>query len=307
MVGTNADGSYNNFGFKKATAKNSIPKAHTILLGTSGAGKTVAANEILKQLLGYDYENQILHHLNETNHVIFDIKDSFYHQVKKLKEQFPDNVDINDFDKNEFMYNIVDCEVFIEKGKRQVDESDLDFSATLISLILSSSGGNTDEALSSSEAEEYKSGMRGRKETEYKKIKTVGYSEFIPFDQIKEKEFDKFKKPLIHNVINQLKQRETNYRIRNRDMEERLAQSLIYKLETIAKMQIFSSFSKLNFKKKEIIYFRTDSIVGGSDYGYLVFAMQSILAKQIKKSQHKKRLEYKGPKDKQYRPLVFFW
>jgi len=324
LVGTNADGSYNNFGFKKATAKNSIPKAHTILLGTSGAGKTITANEIFKQLLGYDYENQILHHLNETNHVIFDIKDSFYHQVKKLKEQFPDNVDINDFDKNEFMYNIVDCEVFIEKGKRQVDQSDLDFSATLISLILSSSGGNTDEALSSSEAEEYKdalrevyvkgqydrlpiSEIRGSHEAEYKKIRALGYSEFIPFDQIKEKEFDKFKKPLIHNVINQLKQRETNYRIRNRNMEEKLAQSLIYKLETIAKMQIFSSFSKLNFKKKEIIYFRTDSIVGGSDYGYLVFAMQSILAKQIKKSQHKKRLEYKGPKDKQYRPLVFFW
>jgi hypothetical protein len=324
LVGTNSSDSYTNFGFKKATAKNSIPKPHTILLGTSGAGKTQAANDIFKQLLGYDYENKIIHHLNETNHVIFDIKDSFYNLVKKIKEEFPEKVDMNDFNKNEFIYNIVDCETFVKSGKKQVEESDLDFSSTLISLILASGDGGTKDALSSAESEEFKSALRevyiknnydrlaiseirDSHPKEYKAIRELGYKEFTPFDEIKEKEFEKFQKPLLHNVINLLKQRERHYSIKNRDMEVNLLQALTFKLETIEKMGIFSSFSKLSFKKKEIIYFRTDTIVGGNDYGYLVFAMQSILAKQIKKEQHKKRLEYKGPPGVQYRPLWFFW
>lgn len=325
LVGTNATYTYNNFGFVKATAKHSIPKPHTILLGTSGAGKTQAANDILRQLLGYDYKNKILYHLNETNHVIFDIKDSFYHQVLQLKKDFPTNVDMNDFNKNEFIYNIVDCTTFVgENGKKQVDEFDLDFSSTLISLILASGESGKDEALTSAEAEEYKSALRevytnnnfdrlaiseirDSHPLEYKEIRALGYSEFTPFDDVKERKFEKFQKPLLHNVINLLKSREINYSIKSRVIDQNLLQTLIFKLETVEKMGIFSSFSKLSFKNKEIIYFRTDSIVGGNDYGYLVFAMQSILAKEFKKTQHKKRLEYKGPPGVQYRPLIFFW
>lgn len=324
LVGTNATGTYNNFGFVKATAKHSIPKAHTILLGTSGAGKTQAANDILRQLLGYDYKNKILHHLSQTNHIIFDIKDSFYNQVKQLKKDFPNNVDMNDFNKNEFIYNIVDCKVFYDSGRKQVDESDLDFSATLISLILASGDSGKDDSLTNAEAEEYKSALREVYQNnnfdrlaiseirdthplEYKEIRALGYNEFTPFDDVKEKKFEKFQKPLLHNVINLLKQREINYGIKNRSMETKLLETLIFKLETVEKMGIFSSFSKLTFKNKEIIYFRTDSIVGGNDYGYLVFAMQSILAKELKEIQHKKRLEYKGPPGVQYRPLIFFW
>lgn len=317
LVGTTTDGTYINFGFKNATATNFIPKQHTILLGTSGAGKTQAANDILKQLLGYDYENKKLHHIEETNHIIFDIKDSFYNQIKKLKEDFPDMVDMNDFNKNDFLYNIVDCDLEKKGEKYQVNESDLDFSATLVSLILSA-GGNVEEALTTAQAEEYKEAIRvvnasgyesltvvSLRDThieDYKKIRSLGYKEHTPIDEIKEKGFEKFKKPLLHNIINYLKNQKSRYELTKETLREELVNHLIYKLETILKMQIFSSYSKLNFKDKKIIYFKTDdALEDKTSYGYLIFAMQSILAKKAKATQHAKRIA--GVK----RPLVFFW
>lgn len=317
LVGTNESGGFTNFGFKKATEKNSIPKPHTILLGTSGAGKTQAANDILKQLIGYEVETNKLHHIGETNHVIFDIKDSFYGQISEIAKAHPKLVDMNNFNKNEFMYNIVDCDLVTKEGIQTASESDLDFSVTLISMILSSGSGES-QALSSSETEEYKMALRelygaSGYETmpvvdireshpqDYEKIRKLGYKEFTPIEEIKEKEFQKFKKPLLHNVINYLKQRESEFLIRNQQIRVKLVESLIYKLETINQMQIFSKHSRLDFEAKEIIYFRTDSIVGGDDYGYFVFAMLGILSKKIKASQHEKRL------NRVERPLVFFW
>lgn len=317
LVGMTADDTFVNFGFKKATATNSIPKPHPFVIGTSGAGKTQAANVILAQLLGFDYENKKLYHIEETNHVIFDIKDSFYNQVKLLKEYFPDLVDMNDFNKNEFLYNLVDCDLEKKDGKYQVNASDLDFSATMVSLILSSSG-NTDEALSTAEMEEYKDAIKAvyingydsltvvsLREThpeDYKKIRELGYKEHTPIEEIKEKGFDKYKKPLLHNIINYLKSQKSRYMHLGEKLRTELVEHLIYKLDTISKMQIFSSYSKLNFKDKKIIYFRTDDALDDkTSYGYLVFAMQSILAKKVKASQHAKR------NAGQERPLVFFW
>lgn len=317
IVGTNQDGSYINFGFKKATARNEIPKQHTILLGTSGSGKTQAANDLLKMLIGYDYENKKICHLGETNHVIFDIKDSFYHLVKRLKKEFPSKVDLNNFDKNEFVYNIVECEIINNNGRKTVDETDLDFASTLVSLILSS-GEGTNESLTNRESEEFKSAIREVYDKnqfdrqpissirlthpeEYKEIRDLGYREHTPFDTIKEKGYEKFKKPLLHNVLNVLKSRQQRNQLKDKRIEIELTEMLISKLESVQKKQIFSNYSKLNFKKKDIVYFRTDSIVGGEDYGYLVFAMQAIISKQIKKTQHEKRLRNKK------RPLVFFW
>lgn len=318
LVGTNRDDTFINFGFKKATSLHSIPKAHTILLGTSGSGKTQAANDILKLLLGYDYKEKKIYHKNETKHIIFDIKDSFYGQVKRLQEDFPEMVDMNDFNKNDFLYNIVECDTKRTKNKELiVEESDLDFSSTLISLILAS-GGDISESLTTSESEEYKSILRNiYKENsydrvpivsireshprDYAKLRDLGYAEFTPFDTIKEKEFQKFNAPLLHNVINKLEHKESDYRANNQRKNLETIESLIHKLKTIESMNIFSNFSKLDFNDKDIIYFRTDNIVGNDDYGYLIFAMQSILAKKTKKSQHKKRLK------NQKRPLVFFW
>lgn len=317
LVGYNRGGGFTNFGFKKATEKNSIPKQHTILLGTSGSGKTQGANDILKQLLGYEVETNKLHHIGETNHVIFDIKDSFYGQINEIAKTHPNLVDMNNFNKNEFIYNIIDCDMYVQDGKKTVSEGDLDFSVTLISMILSSGSGES-QALVSSETEEYKQALReiygatgyesmpiadirDSHPQDYKKIRELGYKEFTPIDEIKEKEFEKFKKPLLHNVINYLKQKESEYSIRNQQIRVKLAESLIYKLETVNQMQIFSKHSKLDFEAKEIIYFRTDSIVGGDDYGYFVFAMLGILTKKTKATQHEKRLS-RGK-----RPLVFFW
>lgn len=318
LCGTNRDDTFVNFGFKKATKIHSIPKAHTILLGTSGSGKTITANIILKQLLGYDYNEKKMHHAGNTAHVIFDIKDSFYNVVKKISEDFPEMVDMNDFNKNDFLYNIVECDTEIVNDKIVVSESDLDFSSTLISLILASNGDKS-EALNSSETEEYKDVLREIYNTdsydrlpilrirethpkEYDLLRTkYKYAEFTPFDTIKEKGFEKFNMPLLHNVINKLEHRESDNNARRLMKNVDIIQVLLQKLRTIDNQKIFSSFSKLDFKKKDIIYFRTDNIVGNNDYGYLIFAMQSILAKNYKKSQHNLRIA------KKKRPLVFFW
>ncbi|MDD5373930.1 MAG: hypothetical protein PHO62_10960 [Sulfurimonas sp.] len=316
LVGYGSDGGFANFGFKKATQMNAIAKPHFILLGTSGAGKTQAANDIFKQLVGYEVETAKLHNIGETNHIIFDIKDSFYGQISQIAKAHPNLVNMNDFNKNEFVYNIIDCDTTTKDGKTFADESDLDFSATLISMILSSGDGES-QALTSSETQEFKQALREIYENgyepmpiadlreshpkEYKVIRDLGYKEFTPIDELKEPEFKKFKKPLLHNVINLLKQRESEYSNKNQQIRVRLAESIIHKLETINQMQIFSKHSKLDFEAKEIIYFRTDSIVGGEDYGYLVFAMLGILAKKTKAIQHAKRLK------NQPRPLIFFW
>ncbi len=320
LVGTNYFDTYTNFGFKKATAVHSIPKPHTFIIGTSGAGKTQAANNILAQLLGYDYTTGEIHHTNETEHIIFDIKKSFYHLVHHIKKHNPDLVDINTFDKNEFSYNIVDCDKRLnpENKRYEISQEDIDFSATLVSMILSANKSGENEALNSSEMEEYKSALRNTYSkdtfdrlpissirdthaTEYRELRVLGYPEHTPFDEIKESKYEKFKKPLLHNIINYLKQKESEYRTNNKVKESEMIASLTFKLETIFKMTIFSNFSKLDFQEKKIIYFETDSIVGGNDYGYLIFAMQSILAKISKKKQDAKRI------NKQDRPLIFFW
>jgi len=318
LVGLNINNAFVNFGFKKATAINSIPKAHTILLGTSGAGKTQAANDIFKQLVGFDYRSGETINIKKTNHIIFDIKDSVYNQVNLIHKFQPNLVDMNDFDKNDFMYNIIECDI-TEKGSRKlVDEGDLTFLTVLVSLILSSM--DETNKLTSSESEELKSVVRelyindnfekmtiGYIETthnkEYQELLNLGYSDFTSFDEVKEKEFDKFKKPLLHNALNILKQRESDYLISNKELKASLVQSLIFKLETIEQVGIFSSFSKLNFQDKPIIYFKTDSLLEGSseEYGYMVFAMLSIIVKMVKKKQHSKRM--KG----QNRPMVYFW
>ena len=319
IVGTNIDNSFVNFGFKKATEKNSIPKAHTILLGTSGAGKTQAANDILKQLVGFDYEENEVYNIDKTNHVIFDIKDSFYNQINAIKACSPDIVDMNDFDKNSFMYNIVDCETVQKNGKIFIDEGDLTFSSILISLILASSS-SENNTLTTGESEEYKDVLKQlytydnyekmsvlyiveSHPKEYEELINLGYDDFTTFDEIKDEKFKKFNKPLLYNVINVLKERLSNYKLENRNLKLQLAESLIYKLETIEQIGIFSNFSKLNFENKPIIYFRTDSLLDGSseEYGYMVFAMLSIVTKMVKKKQHQKRIDNKP------RPMVYFW
>lgn len=319
IVGTNIDNSFVNFGFKKATEKNSIPKAHTILLGTSGAGKTQAANDIFKQLVGFNYKEDEVNNINKTNHVIFDIKDSFYNQINAIKKCSPDIVDMNDFDKNSFMYNIVDCETVNRNNKVIINEGDLTFSSILISLILNSTS-SENNSLSTGESEEYKDVVKNlyihnnyekmsvfyiteSHPEEHEELIKLGYNDFTLFDEIKETKYNKFQKPLLHNVINVLKERLSNYKIEKRDLKFSLVKSLIYKLETIDQMSIFSNFSKLSFNDKPIIYFRTDSLLDGSseEYGYMVFAMLSIITKIVKKKQHQKRM--KG----QNRPMVYFW
>lgn len=316
LCGLTQAGTFANFGFKKATASHSIPKQHSILLGTSGAGKTVAANFILRMLLGYDHVNKKIHHIDETNHVIFDIKDSFYNQVMSIKKDFPELVDVNDFDKNNFAYNIVDCETIKKGTKTEVLEADLDFTSILISLILSAGG--TDESLSEGESGLFKQALRelytsGGYNTEpiikietthpeeYQRLLSLGYERHTLFENVTHDGFEKFKKPLLHNVFHKLKQWQQRYRTTNEPLREERVMKLLSKLETIEAQGIFSSFSKLDFQNKQIIYFRTDSLIGGNDYGYMVFAMQSILAKQIKLRQHEAR------RAKKKRPLVFFW
>lgn len=319
FVGTNYFDTFTNFGFKKATSVHEVPKPHTFIIGTSGAGKTEAANGMLVQLLGYDYETGIINHPDESEHIIFDIKKSFRNLVYKIKEDHPDLVDINTFDKNAFIYNIVDCDKRLNEknGKYELSQEDIDLSETLVSMILSANK-SKDESLSSAEAEQYKSALRKiyEKDTfekltlvsireshpkEYKEIRALGYKEHTPFDEIKEEKYNKFRKPLLHNVINYLKQQEVEAQINQKTQEKEMIQNLLFKLNTIFKMAIFSSFSKLDFKEKKIIYFDTDSIVGGKDYGYLVFAMQSILAKISKEKQEIRKLKIGN------RPLIFFW
>lgn len=306
-----------NFGWIKATAKHSIPKQHTILLGTSGAGKTVTANYIFNQLVGYDYTKGIIHRPDETQHIVFDIKNSFYNQIKSIQKHNPDKVDMNDFDKNSFSYNIVDCDYEFSTGQKKVLESDLDFASILISLILAA-GGKTADGLSEGESGEFKRALRelyeyGGYDTDpinsiehshpedYARLISLGYKEYQLFEEVKEKEFDKFKKPLLHNVLNLLRQWRERYLLQKEKLKEEKLLQLLGKLETIDSQQIFSSHSRLNFQNKQIIYFKTDSLVGGNDYGYMVFAMQSILAKNIKKLQDERRVK------KQKRPLVYFW
>ncbi len=312
-----------NFGFKKATERHEIPKQHFTILGPSGCGKTNAANNGFAQFLGFDYKTGKMHYPDDTEHVIFDIKDSFKNVVELIHKYYPEYVSMNDFDKNTFRYNILDCEVKNIKGRKQVVETDLDFASTLVSMVLASNG-DVAESLNTAESEEFKqaikalytgkgftsltlSTIRSEYPDEYKKIRALGYDEFIPLSSIKEKEFENFRKPLLHNAINILKQRKINYSLSKEGKREETISSLIHKLQTIDAMEIFSNYSKLNFEDKKIIYFRTDSIVGGNDYGYLVFAMQSILAKKKKASQNKKKLENKKPPGVQYRPLIIFW
>jgi len=254
--------------------------------------------------------------VDETNHIIFDIKDSFYNQVMSIYRDFPDMVDINDFDKNSFSYNIVDCETIVANGRIDVNESDLDFAVILISLILTA-GGATSDALSEGEAGEFKNALReiyrsGFKSSpiasiehshaeEYAQLLALGYKGHTLFEDVKESGFEKFKKPLLYNVFNKLRQWEQRYRTAGEPNKEKRVMDLVSKLETIEAQRIFSHFSKLDFQNKQIIYFRTDSLIGGNDYGYMIFAMQSILAKQIKLRQHEAR------RLKKERPLVYFW
>ena len=318
LVGTSIDNSFMNFGFKKATKNNNIPKSHTILLGTSGAGKTITANEIFRQLIDYDVKKKEVNDLIKTNHVIFDIKDSFYNQVKSIYNINSEYVDMQDFNKNDFLYNIVDCDI-IKRGKNFVPvESDLSFAATIISMILQA--GNGEEYLLTSEEEEFKDVLKelytyntydymsiGYIATthvkEYEELLKLGYDDFTMLNDVKESKFDKFKKPLLFNVINVLKERETKYLLENRDMKNKIVESLIFKLETIEQMQIFSSFSKLDFDNKPIIYFKTDDLLdgGAEEYGYFVFAMLSIIVKKDKKEQHAKRIAGVD------RPMIYFW
>jgi hypothetical protein len=315
LCGYNQSGAMVNFGFKKATATNSNAKPHPFLIGTSGSGKTKTANFIVTQLLGWDINKETIEHFNECEFRLFDIKQSFYYLVKRIKNKYPDLVQMIDFNKNYFKYNILDCDMNGDK----VVESDLTFASTLISLVLSNGGKNLNDVLTSNEESEFTTALRSLynsqdyggfyldniKQTHkdvYDELIALGYKGDTLLKEIQGDKYEFLRKPLLFSLMSKLEERSNLYEVARKMKDKEIVDDLIRKLKAIDSKEIFSYPTNLNLKIGKIIYFNLDSLLGDADFSPIVFAMQNILSKNDKKKQ--RVFEAMGKKNE--RPLIFY-
>ncbi len=261
IYGIDKNGAFINFAFQE---ENFNP--HSCIIAKSGAGKSVAKQKIISQMIGLNFENGKCSNLGKNGVNVrirsYDIGFSDEKLIRLIKLN-PDNniahIASNFYD---FSYNLVG---FIDFENKDLFEADLTFNTDLVSIILET---QNSEPLTSNESGNFKSiirkiyhtkqyqryrvrDLKDKNKEVYEKLINLNYLESTFLQDIKEKEFNFLKTPLLIDVIKFANKEGQNQQIKENERQDYL--NLARKLDGIDKLEIFSDFDKIDISDVDFL------------------------------------------------------
>lgn len=315
IFGIDRNGGFINFSFSE---ENDNP--HSVIIAKPGSGKSVSKQKIMSQMIGLDFNTgECLNLGSEVGQVkirSYDIGFSDENFINLIKSNTKNNVAHIKSSLSAFRYNLigVDYEAGrnfyeLDEDAREIFSADVMFAVDLASLILSSSGS---DALSSNEAgffkkiieNLYKDGNFQRYrlkalENNHKdilnKLQALGYNTNDYIADIKEPEFSYLKKPLIEDAIKVAKIASENQQIQEED--RKVYAKLASKLDSINKLDIFSTFDRVDIKEADIISMDLNNFKESSLFTPIFYCIfQKVYLKDREFALHCKRTKRPAPK-----------
>lgn len=271
IYGTDRNGGFINFSFSE---ENDNP--HSVIIAKPGSGKSVSKQKIMAQMVGLNFETGECSNLGSNPGQVkirsYDIGFSDENFINLIKSNPKNNVAHIQSSLSAFRYNLISVDYKVgrkfydlDEQEREVFSADVMFAVDLASLILSSSGS---EGLTSNEAgffkkiieNLYKNGDFQRYrikelETDHQKILDellkLGYTTNDYIADIKEEKYNFLKKPLVGDAIKVAKIASQNQQIQEED--RKTYAELASKLDSIEKLDIFSTFDKVDIEDADII------------------------------------------------------
>lgn len=260
IYGIDKNGSFINYSF---SSENFNP--HSCILAKSGSGKSVSKQKIMAQLIGLDFQTKECKNLGKEkgNFRIrsYDIGFSDENFIKLIKSNSKNKVAHIESDFEDFSYNIM----ALSEENAKVFEADLQFNADLISIILET---QNSEALNITEQAFFKSlakklyvskeyqryrlrDIKKSHEELYLKLTNLNYEDSTFLQDIKEKEYDFLKTPLLIDMVKMASKESQNMQIKEQDRMDYA--SLARKLDAIEKLGLFSHFDKVKIEDADIL------------------------------------------------------
>ena len=244
---------------------------HSVIIATSGSGKSVTRQKIIAQMIGLDFHTGFAKALGngagEVRLRSYDIGFSDDRLISLLKTNPKNKVARLSSSFYDFSYNI--ASLTLPKNDTQEEkenfEADKQFAIDLTSIILETQNGT---ALTIEERARYEEALNYIYSTRdyqryrindiedthietYHKLINLGYKNTDFLDNIKEKEFGFLKKPLIRDVAKYANIQSSNKQ--RKDEETRAFSTLYTKLNTIDSIGVFSTFDKDNIIDTDVL------------------------------------------------------
>lgn len=254
FYGRDINGAFVNYAYY---GENGNP--HSIMIGSPGSGKSVAVCKIVSNVTGLDLENMKINYLDNVKVKFCDVGYTAGGLFEKLRDIKPEAVQVLDSRIENLKFSLFD----IDKQKNgKADIADVKFTAYFINTILEVS--NT-QILSQLEEEKLITAIEEIIETNYfldltllevynlgleeevERMYEMGYSSNNHISDLKEKEFDKFRKPTLSTLISYLQH--TKSRTDLSESQKAVYSSLILKMQGLLSCHNFSTFSNVELKQ----------------------------------------------------------
>lgn len=261
IFGTDKNGGFINYSFSEKNFN-----AHSCIIAKSGAGKSVSKQKILSQMVGLNFENGECYNLGKNSNNIrirsYDIGFSDQRLINLIKSNPKNSVAHIKSNFHDFSYNIV---AFLNTENRDTFKADLQFNTDLLSIILESQNStpltiNESAIFQSIIKEIYKNKkyqryrIRNIKENNkllYEELLSIGYEESSFLDEIKEEKYNFLKVPLLNDIVKYASKEAQNQQLKENERQD--YSELARKLDGIDKLEIFSSFDKVNIEDVDVL------------------------------------------------------
>lgn len=238
--------------------ENSTP--HVLMVGLPGSGKSTSICKKISHYIGLDIINNTINQLNDVNVKYCDVGYTAGGLFEKIREIVPNETQVIDSRIENLKFSLFDIEKNIY-GK--ADEEDVKFATYFIDTIFAVSN---IETLRTGEEEKLIESIKEIVENDYyldltlgeintisgfeeevKKMYEKGYEYYNKISDLKEKEYQKFKKPTLKSLIYFLQNKSTRSDLTH--SKKAIFENLITKLENITSYQNFSTWSNVDFEK----------------------------------------------------------
>lgn len=271
IYGVDRNGGFVNFSFSD---ENFNP--HSVIISKPGGGKSVSKQKIISQMINLDFSTGYASNLGSDPGNVkirsYDIGFSDEKLIKLIQSNSKNKVAHVKSSFSDFRYNLVSLELSgaskydeLDKDGREVFEADLNFAVDLASLILSSTGS---DPLTTSELSFFKEIIKklykDREYTRYKikelevqhaeiyeELLGLGYSHNHYIEEIKEHKYSFLKKPLVKDAVKLSGIYAQNSQLKEED--RKIYSSLRAKLDAIDKLDVFSTFDKVNIVEADVL------------------------------------------------------
>ena len=260
-----------NKGFINYSFSEENDNPHSCIIANSGSGKSVSKQKIMAQMIGLDFKTGYASNLgSEPGNVKirgYDVGFSDEKFIMLLKSNPNNSVAHIESSMFGFSYNVVALEEpnFDDMDSLEAYHADKDFATDFISVILSSQNSDPlnlteaalfktilDELYEKKEFQRYTLlTIKNTHRELYEKLLKLGYQDSNFLSDIKEEGYEFLKKPLLRDVANKAATESHNMQIKAEDRANYA--SLATKLSSIEKLNIFSTFDKVDLQMADVI------------------------------------------------------